>query len=77
MCVRNVCAGNQRGNVGNLGGNAKNVENQDGDAGNQGGNLSKAVEMTQNSNGNDKFKEWREFKIIEKEHICKNLISQI
>ena len=42
----NRCAGNQRGNVGNLGGNAKNVENQDGNARNQGGNLSKAVEMT-------------------------------
>ena len=30
--------------------------NQSGNAGNQGGNLSTAVEMTQNSNGNDKFK---------------------
>ena len=33
-----------------------------------------AVEMTQNSNGNNKLKKWREVKIIENEHICKNLI---
>ena len=31
----------------------------------KGGNLSIAVEMTQNSNGNDKFKEWKGVKIIE------------
>ena len=31
----------------------------------KGGNLSITVEMTQNSNGNDKFKEWRGVKIIE------------
>ena len=36
-----------------------------------------AVEMTQNNNGNDKFKEQREAKIVENEHICKNAVSQI
>ena len=50
--------------MGNLGGNTKNVGNQGGDAGNQGGNLSIAVEITWNSNGNDKLKDWREVKII-------------
>ena len=30
-----------------------------------------------NSNGNDKFKEWREVQIIENEHICKNLVPHI
>ena len=35
------------------------------------------IEMTSNSNGNDKFKEWREVKIIKNEHICKNLVSHI
>ena len=69
--------GNQRGNAGNLGGSAKSVGNQGGDAGNQSGNLSIAIEMTQNSNGNDKFKEWREVKITEKEHIFKNFVSHI
>ena len=47
---------NQRGNAGNMGGNTKNVRNQRGDAGNQGGNLSIAVEITWNSNGNNKLK---------------------
>ena len=37
------------------------------------GNLIIAVEMTQNSTGN----EWRKVKIIENEHICKNLVSHI
>ena len=69
--------GNQYGNEGNLGGIAKNVENRGGDAGNQSGNLSIATEMTQNSNGNDKFKECRKVKIIEKENICKNFVSHI
>ena len=32
--------------------------------------------MTQNSNGNDKFKDWREVKIIEN-CVCKNLVSHI
>ena len=31
--------------------------------------------MTQNSNGNDKFKDWREVKIMENELISKNLLS--
>ena len=31
--------------------------------------------MTKNSNENDKLKEWREVKLIENEHICKNLVS--
>ena len=35
----------------------KNMRNQGGDAGNQGGNLSIAVEITWNSNGNDKLKD--------------------
>ena len=56
--------------MGNLGGNTKNVENQGGDAGNQGGNLSIAVEITWNSNGNDKLKDWKKVKII-------NLVSRI
>ena len=33
--------------------------------------------MTKNSSRNNKFKEWREVKIIENEHICKNLGSHI
>ena len=57
-------AGNQLGNAGNLGGNTKNVGNQGGDAGNQGGNVGIAAEMACNSNRNDKFKGWREVKII-------------
>ena len=47
------------------------------DARNQVWNLSIAVEMSQNSKGNDKFKEWREVKIIENKHVCKNLVSHI
>ena len=54
----------------NLGGNTTNVGNQGGDAGNQAGNLSVAVEITWNSKGNDKLKDWREVKII-------NLVSRI
>ena len=38
--------------------------NQGGDAGNQGGNLSIAVEITWNSNGKDKLKDWSEVKTI-------------
>ena len=60
-----------------MGGNAKNAGNQDSDVENQGGNLGIAEEMTQESNGNDKFKEWREVKIVENEHICKNLVLHI
>ena len=52
-------------------GNWVKVRNQGGDVGNQSGNLGTADEVTQNSNGNDKFKEWREAKIIENEHIVK------
>ena len=59
--------------VWNLGGNAKNAGNQGGDVENQGRNLGIAVEMKKESNRNDKFKEWREVKAIENEHICKNL----
>ena len=66
----NEGAKNQRGNTESLGRNTKNVENQGGDAGNQGGNLSIVVEITWNSNGNDKLKDWREVKII-------NLVSCI
>ena len=61
---------NQRGNVGNLCGSTKNVGNPGGNAGNQGGNLSIVVEITWNSNGNDKLKDWREVRII-------NLLSRI
>ena len=44
---------------------------QDGDAGNQGESLSMSVEISWNINGNDKLKEWREFKIINLvSHIC-------
>ena len=63
--------------MGNLGENAKNVGNQGGNEGNQGGNLSIAAEMTCNSNWKDKFKEWREVKVIEINHIFKNLVSHI
>ena len=55
---------------GNLGGKTKNVGNQGSDAGNRGGNLSVAVQITWNNNGNDKLKDWREVKII-------NLVSRI
>ena len=51
--------------------------NLGGDAGNQGRNLGIAVKMTQKCNGNDKFKEWREVKILEDEDICKNLVLNI
>ena len=66
----NAGAKNQRGNAQNLGGNTKNVGSQGSDPGNQGGNFSIAVEITWNSNGNDKLKDWREVKII-------NLVSRI
>ena len=38
----------------NLGENVKNIRNQ-------GGKLSIAVKMIYNGNGNDKFKEWKDF----------------
>ena len=38
--------------------------NQGSNAGNQAENLSIAVEITWNSNGNDKLKDWREVRII-------------
>ena len=70
--------GNLDGNAGNVRNQGRsqgisrnqweNVGNQGGDAGNQGGKLGTAVEMKQNSSGNDKFKKWREVKIIENEH---------
>ena len=56
--------------MGNLGGNTKIVGNHSGDAENQGRSLSIAVEITWNSNGNDKLKDWREVRII-------NLLSRI
>ena len=43
----------------------KNVGNQGGNAGNQDGNLSIEIEITWNSNTNDKLKNWREVKIID------------
>ena len=61
-------AENQGWNSGNLRSHGRNAGNQGYDAGNQGGNLSVAVEMTENSTGNDKFKARREVKIIENEH---------
>ena len=66
----NAGAKNQRGNTGNLSGNTKNVGDQGGDAGDHGGNLNIAVEITWNSNGNDKLKDRREVKIT-------NLVSRI
>ena len=54
--------GNQRGYARNVGGVVKNAWNKCDDVENQGGNLGKAVEMTPNSSGNDKLKEWREIK---------------
>ena len=47
----------------------KNDGNQRGDVENQSGNLGIAVEMKQESNRNGNFKEWREVKVIENEHI--------
>ena len=61
----NTGMGKHRGNVRTLGQNAKNVGNRGSDAMNQGGNVCIAVEMTLNSNGNDKFKEWSDVKMIE------------
>ena len=66
-----------RENTGILGGNTENVGNQGGDTGSQGWNVGITAQITENSSGNDKFKECREVKIIEKEHICKELISNI
>ena len=63
--------------VWNLGGNAENAGNQSSDVDNQDGKLGIAVEMKQESNGKDKFKAWREVKIIENEHSCKNLVLHI
>ena len=57
-----MVAENQPGNAGNLGGNTKKMRNQGVDAGNKGGILSIVVEITWNSNGNDKLKDWREVK---------------
>ena len=51
--------------VWNLGGNVKKSVNQGSDVQNQGGNLGIAVEMKQEGNKKNKFKEWREAKIIE------------
>ena len=51
--------------------------NQRGNAGNQGGNLSIAVKLRENSNGNEKLKKLREVKMIKNEHICKHLVSRI
>ena len=69
--------GNQHGNAGNLPGNEKYVGNQGGNTTNYDGNLSIAVEITYNRNGNYKFKEWRDVKIIESKNTCRNLISHI
>ena len=55
----------------------KNVRNQGGGAWNQGETLSISVEMIQNSNRDDKFKEPGEVKIIENEHTCNDLVSHI
>ena len=44
---------------------------------NQGGNLGIAVEIKWESNGNDKFKEWREINITKNERICNNLVLHI
>ena len=57
-------AENQCGNAGNLGGKTTNVGNEGGDAGNQVKNLNIAVDITWNSNANDKLKDWKEVKII-------------
>ena len=51
--------------------------NQCGKVENQGLNLGITVEMRKEKKGNDKFKEWREVKIIENEHICKYLVLHI
>ena len=55
----------------------KNAGNQSVDVETQGGNLDIAVEMKQESNRNGKFKEWREVKVTENEHICKNLVLKV
>ena len=72
---RNV--GDQCGYAKNLGTNVENTGTKCADAGNQCGVFGITVEMTQNIRGNDKLKEVREIKIIENEHICKNLVSHI
>ena len=51
--------------VWNLCGNGKNEGNLGGEVENQGGNLGIAVEMKKESNGNDKFRDWREVRITE------------
>ena len=53
------------------------MRKQGGDAENQGGNLGVAIEKIQESNGNDKFKEWREVQKIENEHIFKKSVLHI
>ena len=55
----------------------KYAGNQGDDVENQGGNLGIVVEMKQESNRNGKFKEWREVKVIENEHIRKNVFLHI
>ena len=57
--------------VWNLDGNAKSAGNQGGDVENQGGN----EDIATNKNG--RFKAWREVKVIENQHICKNLVLHI
>ena len=47
----------------------KNAGNQGGDVENQEGNLDIAVEMKYENNRNGRFKEWKEVKVIENEHI--------
>ena len=52
--------------------------NQCGDAVKEGRNVGIAVEMAYgNGIGNDKLKELRKVKIIDNEHICKNLVPDI
>ena len=52
--------------------------NQCGEAVKEGKNLGIAVEMTYgNGTGNEKLKELRKVKIIDNEHICKNVVPDI
>ena len=52
--------------------------NQCGEAVKEGKNLGIAVEMTYgNGIGNEKLKELRKVKIIDNEHICKNVVPDI
>ena len=55
----------------------KKMWDQGVDVASENGNLSIVVELPQNSDENNKFKEQIKVRIIENEYICKHLVSQI